>query len=216
VQSTPSSDPSRAQTSLARVLVWDAPLRVFHWMFALCFIGAYLTAESKRWAKLHNTLGYTVGGLVLLRLVWGVVGTRHARFSAFVRGPRAAADYLASLLRGKPDHHTGHNPAGGLVIVALLGLALFIAATGWVVEEVSAGKRLERVHEAAAKLMLALVLLHVAGVLVGSWLHRENLVRGMLTGHKLGTPQEAIERAWRGLALLLLAAVLGFWATQWR
>ena len=75
--------------SLPKVLVWDVPVRVFHWLLVLSFTGAYLTAESERWRLLHNTLGYTVDGLVAFRLVWGLVGTRHARFSNFVRGPQA-------------------------------------------------------------------------------------------------------------------------------
>lgn len=198
------------------VLVWDLPVRVFHALFALSFFGAYVTAESERWRFVHVTLGYTVAALVVFRLLWGVVGTRHARFTDFVRGPQAALRYLGSLLRGQPEHHAGHNPAGGLAIVAMLLLTLVVAASGWAAQVGLGGEWLEALHEAVATLMLAVVALHVAGALLSSWLHRENLVRGMVTGHKLGSADEGIRSAWRSLGVLLLAAVLGFWAWQWQ
>lgn len=198
------------------VLVWDAPVRVFHWLMALSFAGAWLTAESERWQQVHVTLGYTMAGLVAFRLIWGLVGPRHARFSSFVRGPAAVARYLGAALRGRPEHHTGHNPAGAIAIVALLVLAAAVTATGWANFNDLGGHWLEEVHEAAATLMLAVVGVHLAGVLLGSWLHRENLVGAMITGRKAGTPQEATRSAWRTVAALMLVAVLGFWAMQWQ
>src|SRR6476619_3658006 len=81
------------------ILVWDAPVRVFHWLMVLAFAGAYLSAESERWRLLHVTLGYTMAGLVAFRIVWGLVGTRHARFSRFVRGPAAVAGYVRGLIQ---------------------------------------------------------------------------------------------------------------------
>ena len=198
------------------ILVWDTPVRVFHWLLVLCFFGAFASAESERWRLLHITLGYTVGGLIVFRVLWGLIGTRHARFGDFVRGPRAAFAYLKSLLRGKPEHHVGHNPAGGLAIVALLGLALVTTLTGWAAEADVGARWLERAHEPAANLMMALVALHIAAVLLSSWLHRENLVGSMVTGRKLGSPQDGIRRAWRAVAALMLAATLGFWWVQWQ
>jgi len=166
------------------IRVWDAPVRVFHWLMVLSFAGAWLTAESERWRLVHVTLGYTMAGLVAFRLLWGLAGSRHARFADFVRGPRAVARYLRSMLQGRPEHHAGHNPAGGWAILALLVLAALTAATGWATYNELAGEWLGEVHETAANLMLALVGVHVAGVLLGSWLHRENLVKAMFTGRK--------------------------------
>jgi len=200
----------------ARILVWDAPVRVAHWLMVISFSGAYLSAESERWRLLHVTLGYTLAALVLFRIVWGLVGTRHARFANFVRGPKAAARYLAGLLRGKPEHYTGHNPAGALAILALLGLALGVAASGWALYNELGTDLLEEVHEVLANLMLALVGLHIAAVLLSSWLHRENLVAAMIDGRKRGTPPEAIRSAWRSLAVLMLAGVVGFGWLQWQ
>jgi len=206
-----------AQAAAARrVLVWDAPVRVFHWLMVLSFAGAYLTAESERWRLAHVTLGYTLAGLVAFRILWGLVGTRHARFASFVRGPGAIARYLGSLLRGRPEHHSGHNPAGALAIVALVLLALAVSASGWATYQDIGGHWLEEAHEAAASLMLAVVGVHVAGVVVGSWLHRENLVRSMVTGRKAASPQDAIRSAWRSVAALMVVAVIGFWGLQWQ
>lgn len=213
----PTTDQSVAeQTRRRKILVWDAPVRVFHWLMVLCFAGAYLTAESEQWRLLHVTLGYTMAGLVGFRIIWGLVGTRYARFSSFVRGPKTVARYLGNLLRGRPEHSTGHNPAGALAIIALLGLTIAVAFSGWVLYNDLAGDWMEELHEAAANIMLAVVGIHVAGVVMSSWLHKENLVRAMITGRKTGTPEEGIRSAWRAVAALILAAVLGFWWLQWQ
>jgi cytochrome b len=205
-----------AASSQHQVMVWDLPVRVFHWLMVLCFTGAYLTAESERWRLAHVTLGYTMAALVVFRLFWGLVGTRHARFSSFVRGPRAVMRYVGSLLRGHPEHFAGHNPAGAIAIVALLALTLGVTASGWVTYNEIAGDWLEEVHEAAANIMLAIIGVHLAGVLAGSWMHKENLVRSMISGRKQGTPQEGIRNAWRTVGALMLVAVLGFWTLQWK
>jgi len=210
---------SRAETrpatpGRARTMVWDAPVRVFHWLMVLTFAGAYLTAESERYRLLHVTLGYTMAGLVAFRLAWGLVGTRHARFHSFVRGPGAVLQYLGSILRGRPKHYSGHNPAGALAIVALLALAAFVTLSGWATYGEVAGHWMEETHEALACAMLAVVAVHVAGVIAGSIVHRENLVGSMLTGRKAAPAGEGIRHAWRSVAILMVAAVLGFWWVQ--
>jgi len=199
-----------------KVLVWDAPVRVFHWLMVASFAGAYLSAESERWRLLHVTLGYTMAALVGFRIVWGLIGTRHARFASFVRGPAAVWRYLVALLRGRPEHHTGHNPAGALAIVALLGLTLAVAASGWAVFNDVGGEWLADLHEGSANLMLFLVGVHIAAVVLSSWLHRENLVGAMIDGRKAVPPQDGVRSAWRSVAALMLAAVLGFWWLQWQ
>ncbi|MES2228808.1 MAG: cytochrome b/b6 domain-containing protein [Pseudomonadota bacterium] len=203
-------------SAIRRVLVWDAPVRVFHWLMVLSFAGAYLTAESERWRLVHVTLGYTMAGLVGFRIVWGLVGTRHARFASFVRGPAEVLRYLRHLIGGKADPHVGHNPAGSLAILALLGLALVVTATGWATYHEIGGDALEELHEGAANAMLAVVGVHIAGVLLGSWLHHDNLIGAMITGRKPGRPEDAVRHAWRSLAALMLVAVLGFWWLQWQ
>jgi len=197
-----------------RILVWDAPVRVLHWLMVLCFAGAWLTAESERWRLVHVTLGYTMAGLVAFRLLWGLVGTRHARFASFVRGPRAVARYVGSILRGRPEHHAGHNPAGAVAIVALLGFAALVTFSGWATYNELGGRWLEEAHEAIATAMLAVIAVHVAGVALGCIVHRENLVASMVHGRKAASPAEGVRKTWRSVAAVMLAAVLWFWGSQ--
>jgi cytochrome b len=199
----------------SRILVWDAPVRIFHWLLVFCFAGAYLSAESERWRLLHVTLGYTMGGLLAFRVVWGLLGSRYARFSSFVTGPTAILRYVRSLFSAHPEHHLGHNPAGAAAIVLLLLAGFAVVASGWAVYNDIGGKWLEELHEGSSNLMVMLVAVHIAGVAVASWLHRENLVRAMVSGKKPGLLSQAVERAFWTVAVLMLTATAGFWWLQW-
>jgi len=205
-----------AGNALPQVLVWDLPVRVFHALLILSIAGAYVCAEGERWRHVHVTLGYTMAGLIAFRLAWGIAGTRFARFASFVRGPAAVGRYLASLARGRPEHHTGHNPAGAVAIVALLGAALLTGATGWASYNDVGGEWAKDLHEAVANGMMAIAAVHALGVVVGSWMHRENLVLSMINGRKRGHPDENIGRTWGMLGVLIIGAVVYFWIAQWR
>lgn len=209
-------DVTRATRAAHKVVVWDAPVHVIHWLMVFSFAGAYLTAESERWRLLHVTLGYTMAGVVAFRIVWGLVGTRTARFSNFVRGPRAVLRYRQALLSRRPEHHIGPNPAGAVAIVAMLALTLAIVASGWALFNDTGGEWLEELHEFAVNSMLAVIGGHIAGVLFASWRGHENLVGAMITGRKLGRPEDGIRSAWRSVAGLMRIAAAGFWWTQWQ
>lgn len=197
---------------MERILVWDWPTRLGHWAMAAAFLVAYVTGESEEWRLVHVWAGGALAGIVVFRLVWGLIGSRHARFFSFVRSPKAALAYVGTLLHGQPEHHTGHNPAGGWAIVALLALGLGTAASGWPVYQDLGGEWLEELHELVVNAMLLLVLVHLAGVVVGSLAHKENLPRAMVTGYKQGHADEAISgtRAW-AVPLLMACAILGAW-----
>lgn len=164
------------------VKVWDPLVRVLHWSLAGGFALAYATGEEI--LSLHEVAGYAVIAIVGVRALWGLLGPRHARFDDFVPGPARLVGYLRELLAGRPRRYLGHNPAGGAMIVALLAGVLATSATG--VLTLSGGEAFEELHEAAANATLVLVLLHVAGVVLSSRLHQENLVRAMITGWKRG------------------------------
>lgn len=200
------------QSTMQRILVFDLPTRLFHWLLALSFAGAYVTGDSERWRDLHALFGYTALVLVLFRIAWGIVGTRYARLSALRATPRRVIAYLRSLLTRAPEHHAGHNPAGSLAIIGLLVLALATSLVGLAALNELGGEWVAELHEGLANAMLVLVLVHIAGVVVGSLAHRENLPLAMITGRKKGTPEEAIARprALVGIALLLVVAAL--WA----
>jgi cytochrome b len=193
------------------ILVWDLPQRISHWLLAVSSAGAFLTAESERWRDVHVMLGYTVLALVVFRLVWGFVGTRHARFASFAYGPSRVLAYGRSLVRLAPAHFTGHNPAGSWAIFALLACALAAAGTGLATYNEVGGKTLEHLHEFFANAMLAVVGVHIAGAIGGSLLHRENLVRAMFTGYKRGPANDAIGTPRRIVAVVLVTAIVGLW-----
>jgi len=192
---------------MQKILVWDWPVRLGHWLMVGGFIVAWLTSESESWRLVHAAAGSVVVAAALFRLPWGFIGSRYARFVDFVRGPRSVMDYLRSLLRLEPDHHTGHNPAGGWAIMLLLGLGMATGLVGWAMYNELGGEWLEDLHEGLAVTMLTVVFVHVAGVVSGSLLHGENLIRAMITGHKEGSPEAAIPSARPLAAVILLAWV---------
>ena len=180
---------------MQKILIWDWPVRIGHWLMVGGFVTAWLTSESENFRLVHAWAGGIVLAVAAFRLLWGIVGSRHARFASFVRGPQAVLAYLSSLLRLQPAHHTGHNPAGGWAIVALLGLGILTGISGWANYNELGGHWLEELHEGLAAGMLTVVIVHLAGVLSGSLMHGENLVQAMLTGRKAGSPEEAIPSA---------------------
>jgi cytochrome b len=195
----------------SKILVWDLPTRLSHWLLAASFVGAFATGDSERLRDVHIILGYTMLGLVAFRVVWGVAGTRYARFSSFSFGPRSVLSYFGSLLRGTPQHFVGHNPAGSWAIYALLALTVFAGATGYAEYIGLAGGWMEEVHEVAANALLAVVVAHVLGVAVSSIVHRENLVGAMFSGRKNGRPDAAARHRHLLVGLALALAVGTFW-----
>ncbi len=188
-----SSDQGAA---LREVYVWDPFVRVFHWTLVIAFTIAYVLTDEDV-LNIHVWAGYVVGALVVARVVWGFVGPPHARFSDFVYAPATAFRYVRDLLLFRAKRHLGHSPGGGAMVVVLL---LFLAATvvtGLVVYggdqqagplagmfTKATGESVEEVHELLANITLALVLAHIAAVVLASFVHRENLVRAMVTGNK--------------------------------
>ena len=168
----------------ATVKVWDLFVRVFHWSLATLFIVAYATGDDAQ--LVHIAVGYGIVGLVALRVIWGFVGPHHARFSSFVRSPRQVLGYLRDVATFKAPRHLGHNPAGGAMITALLIMLTATGMTGYMMttDAFWGAKWIEEIHEAFASLTVGLLILHVFGVLFSSLVHRENLVRAMITGRK--------------------------------
>jgi len=169
---------------VATTRVWDIFVRVFHWGLAASFILAWVTGDD--WKALHLWAGYSAAALIAMRLIWGVVGTPHARFSQFVKSPLVVANYLKDIVTGQEVRHLGHNPAGGAMIVALLATLIGLCISGWLMttDAFWGSEMMEDIHETLANLALTLVGLHVAGVLWASFRHHENLIRAMVTGRK--------------------------------
>jgi len=191
--------PSIPDSSDSEVVVWDPLVRMFHWSLVASFAVAYLSGEGEV-LSLHAWSGYIIGGLILFRLLWGLVGPRHVRFADFVFTPATVLAYGRDLLRGQAQRYLGHNPLGGAMVIALLLMLTLATVTGIALYGATEaagplagimrgtshgfGEALEEVHEFCSNLTLLLVALHIGGVLISSLLHRENLVRAMVTGRK--------------------------------
>lgn len=197
---------------MKKILVWDLPTRVGHWLLVASFAVAWLTGESEEWRLVHVAAGYTMLAVLAFRIFWGVVGTRYARFSSFLFTPRQAMGYLSGLLRGDKSHWVGHNPAGSYAIYLLILFGLSAAVSGWAAYSEIGGEMMKDFHEVLASTMLGVVGLHVAGVAVSGLLHRENLVRSMINGYKTGLGEEAISSS-RVLWAVLLLGLAGWAAT---
>lgn len=194
------------------VKVWDIAVRLFHWSLVAAFLFAYITGEH--FESLHEAIGYFIIGLIVFRIIWGLIGSKHARFTDFVYRPSTIITYLKSL-SGRPRHYLGHNPAGGAMVIMMLVMLSLISWSGIKAEEaehgIASGPTIqlitpaladgfewdededaehggdefwEEVHEVMVNLMILLIIGHIAGVLISSALHRENLIRAMITGKK--------------------------------
>lgn len=171
------------------VKVWDPLVRLFHWSLAACVLGAFLVEEGD---AAHRLLGYTALGLVAFRVLWGVVGSRHARFSDWVRGPRAVAAYVRERLAGRSRRQLGHNPAAAVMILILMAGVAAVGLTGWMQtwDLFWGAEWLEEVHEALAFGLLAFIGAHVLAAFVESVHYRENLIAAMVHGRKRAADRE--------------------------
>ncbi len=195
---------------MKRILVWDLPVRLFHWLFAGAIVAAFVIGqtvddESAAFA-VHMLLGLVAGFMVALRVLWGVVGTRHARFADFSFRPSALLRYLKSTLSRSGERHTGHNPATSWAAIAMFALVLGLGATGLAM---GAGvEAAEEAHEVLAWALIAVAGGHVAGVVWHTIRHRENIALGMVDGRKVGDEAQAI-RSTRPIAAVVALALTG-------
>lgn len=194
----------------------DAFTRTWHALLALSFVGAYVTAESEIFRLVHVSLGYSLGGLLVARLVWGLVGPRHAHLSALWGKLRGLGAWWNGLLAGQASWRQAQNLYMALSVVVVLLLIAPVVLSGYVTYQEWTGDWMEEVHEFFGNFMLMAVLAHVAGVVMLSLLRRRNLAAPMLTGRVEGVGPDLIKSNHWPLAVLLLAAVLSFWGWQWQ
>ncbi len=223
---TPAGLSSAASTDRPRTLrqrlVTDAPTRVFHALFAFSFLGAWLTAEGERLRALHITLGYTMAGLLVARVLWGVFGPRHARLAPMVRKLQGLRGWFDQALRqGSPTAVPRQHWALGTSLVmtaALLALMAFIVpltASGYAVDHEIGGDWLSEIHEFFGNGVLWLVLAHLGLLALGIALRRRNLALSMWSGRQEGAGPDLVKRPLRGVAVLVVVAVLGWWTWSW-
>jgi cytochrome b len=168
----------------SQVKVWDRFIRTFHWSLVTLFATAFYTRD--KWEQIHIACGYAILGLVAARIIWGFIGSAHARFRDFIYSPLVILRFLLDTARFRAKRYLGHNPAGGAMVVTLVITLLTICGSGiaMTLDRFWGVKWIETIHEAATYGTLALIVLHLVGVLLASIEHRENLVKSMLTGWK--------------------------------
>ncbi len=198
-------------THRSRVLIWDLPTRALHWMLAACFSGAFGIAVFVRHRNplfpVHMLLGALAAVVVVLRVVWGIVGTRYARFGSFSLGPRAVLEHLRGLFSRARDATVGHNPANAWAAVAMLVSILGTAVTGALIPLL--GGQVRPIHQTFAYVTAGLVAVHIVGIALHTISRREHIAMGMLDGKKAAHPALAIPKACPLVALAFVAIVGG-------
>jgi len=211
-------------------LVWDLPLRLFHWLLVLSLAASWATAKAGfEWTEIHFWLGYFTLGLLVFRILWGFVGPRHARFSSFLKGPGSIWQYARGLIGGPVVHTVGHNPLGGLMVVVMLALLLFQGVTGlFATDDIvwsgpynpavsgATGKQLTSLHHANFNFILAAVALHILAIAYYGFVKRQNLVVAMLTGKKAAVWVPADQEITRSelvkaIIVIAISAALIYW-----
>ncbi|MCK0769467.1 cytochrome B [Chromohalobacter salexigens] len=173
-----------------KLKIWDPIVRILHWTLAIAFMTAWVS--SGQWQTLHEWAGYTVGVAIVLRIIWGIIGTRHARFINFTYSPKEIFQHLRNMRHGHERHYDGHNPAGSAMVFLLLGGLGLQAILGWLLttHTFQENTLIETVHPILGNALLIAAILHVVGVTISSKLTKQNLAKAMLTGKKTKKRQE--------------------------
>jgi len=206
---------------MRQILVYDVPTRLFHWLFAAFFVSAFaisnLVDDDSIRFSLHMLAGLGMVFVVVLRLAWSLVGTRHARLSDLKLNPLHLFAYFKGMLSGGGRHSMGHNPASSWAAVLMVGLALGLGTTGYLMATGGENDTIKEVHELMANAFLVVVLLHLAGVAAHVLRHRDNLPAAMVTGRKAAItadPQPVRSAAGAGLVFLALTGVFMAYLVQ--
>lgn len=196
---------------MSKVLVWDLPIRLFHGLltvgFVACISIALFAGERSPWFPVHMLLGLVLGAAVVLRVIWGLVGSRYARIDELLFSPAALWKYLKGAISSTEPRYVGHNPGSSYAIIAMLFLVGVVVTTGLLMS--SGSEAAEEVHSVSAYLLLAMVFVHIIGVAWHTIRHRENIAFSMITGRKEGRPADAIHSR-HPLAAIVFVAVVGF------
>lgn len=198
-----------------RQLVWDSPTRLFHWLFAAgltaaAFIALFLDDDAPLFPY-HAIIGLALTLLVGLRIAWGIVGSRYARFSSFAFSPAAVPRYLKGALFGGSRRYVGHNPGSAYATFAMLALMIGLAVTG--IRMGLGNESVEEVHEVFAYVMLGIVAAHLLGVVLHTIRHRENVTASMIHGKKAGGPGDAI-RSSHPIIAVAMVAIVAAWSVE--
>ncbi|GGY71779.1 hypothetical protein GCM10011613_15820 [Cellvibrio zantedeschiae] len=226
-----STTTTENKTTAKTIKVWDLPVRIFHWLLVLLFIAAYITNSlGTNYFQYHLWCGYALIVLVSFRIIWGLVGTYHARFSNFVRNPITTIKYAINTLRGTEKHYLGHNPLGAIMVIVLLLASLIQGVSGlftndeilnvgplyaYVSDELSL--KLTSLHRQLFYWILGAILLHIVAVLVHVFIKRDNIIKAMFTGkkaqqdHAVDQTPISSSRIWLAIIIVIILALVLAW-----
>jgi cytochrome b len=196
-------------------LVYDLPTRVFHWLFAGLFLIGFIIAKTvddqSPWFNYHSLAGLTLGFLVLFRILWGLFGTKHARFSGFALNPSELVSYIKGIMTGNKKRWAGHNPASSWAGLTMMFLALGLAVTGYLMTSGPNKESFEDVHELFANGFIIIVILHIAGIVLHTFRHQEMIGLSMIDGKKAGIAMDqTIPTSKTPFGILLVVLVVAF------
>ncbi len=194
-----------------RMMSWDAAVMVSHWLLAICFLGAVITQDSEKFRLAHVTMGYTMFGLVVFRLIWGIIGGKYARFSTIFPRLKKVMTYLRSLFTSRPEKFIGFHAVGFLTAYILLAVILMVTISGYLVYEEIGPDLFEDLHETLGNLLMAIVAIHVGGVLIHAILEK---IKAKVSLQSNALPSRV--RPYKWMAGIILMAVTYFWMTQIR
>jgi cytochrome b len=194
------------------ILVWDMPIRLFHWLLAVCCIASFALAlgspEQSQAFDWHMLIGLFLVPLIIFRLLWGFTGTTYSQFRSCFYSPIKAVAYLVSMIKGNSERHIGHNPAASYAILAMLVLVPGCVVSGLLVPN---SKIFQELHEIVSFILLGIIGAHFLGILFHTFVHKENVVLSMLTGTKSVNDGMGIRSAHHIVALFLLV-LTGIWS----
>jgi cytochrome b len=203
---------------MTRVLIWDLPVRLFHWMLTLLILGALaislLVDDSSPWYPYHSVLALIAAPLIVLRILWGFVGTRHARFWSFLFSPKAVVKYFIDALRWRETRHSGHNPGAAYFVILLMVLPLLSVLSGYQLGQ--GNKQVKEFHEILAYVLLGVIGVHILGVILHTLRHKEMIAVSMIDGKKQAEASQAIPSSRPVVGLLFLMIALAWGVSVYR
>ena len=197
-----------------RMLVWDSPIFITHWLLAFCFVGAILTQESEKFRLVHVTLGYTMLGIVGFRLIWGLIGSKYARFTTMKPRFLRVRENIQAILSGNKEFSIGLNAIGFIAAYLLMGLVLLVSASGYLVFNEIGPELISEMHELAGNLLIAVVVVHVASIVLNAIYQRLQKSNAEVAT-KIGVLAQRA-RPYKWVSIIILLIVIYFWGIQFK
>ena len=197
-----------------RMMVWDSPIFITHWLLAFCFVGAILTQESEKFRLVHVTLGYTMVGIVGFRLIWGFIGSKYARFTTIKPRFLRVRENIQAILSGNKEFSIGLNAIGFVAAYLLMGLVLLVSASGYLVFNEIGPELISEIHELVGNLLITVVVVHVGSIVLNAIYQRLQKSNAEVAT-KIGVLAQRA-RPYKWVSIIILLIVIYFWGIQFK